>query len=101
MARNRTRAAKSRCVVTDRRQGTGSLLRRLARWVEAEREIDKYGLLIRESVLVAGVPTVRHEKNPAINISHEAVKLMKSFLIEIRNARVAVMHGIFSVHVRF
>lgn len=62
----------------------GAYCAAFARWVEAEREISQYGIVIREPVLLQGEETgyVRHKKNPAVNISHEAMKLMKSFLVE-------------------
>jgi P27 family predicted phage terminase small subunit len=61
-----------------------------ARWMEAEKEISRLGILVEEPVL--GKPDrdtgeqevlgYKYKKNPAVNISHEAQKLMKSFLIE-------------------
>lgn len=68
-----------------------------ARWMEAEKEIVERGILIDEPIVKrttepdhrTGRPVVveeivgyRTKKNPAVNISHEAQKLMKSFLIE-------------------
>lgn len=55
-----------------------------ARWQQAERDIKRYGLTIREPILRGGRKTkyVRLKSNPAIRVAHEAMKIMKSFLIE-------------------
>jgi P27 family predicted phage terminase small subunit len=55
-----------------------------ARWFQAEQEIRKLGIVVREPILRNGFATkfVRYKKNPAVTISEGAMKLMKSFLIE-------------------
>lgn len=55
-----------------------------ARWFQAERDVEKYGLLVEEPVLVAGVDSgyIRLKKNPACTVSETAMKTMKSFLVE-------------------
>ena len=62
-----------------------------ARWVEAEKQVHKYGMIIEEPVIdtatgaqrkLRGRFVVRLKKNPAVSASNEALKLMKSFLIE-------------------
>jgi P27 family predicted phage terminase small subunit len=55
-----------------------------ARWRQAEAAVTKYGLIIREPVLVQGIATgyVRLKRNPAAAESREALKTMKSFLVE-------------------
>lgn len=59
-----------------------------SRWVEAELRVKKFGIVIEEPVFWkdnAGKPKViayRHKKNPACNVSEEALKTMKSYLIE-------------------
>ncbi len=67
------------------------------RWMQAEKEVEERGILIDEPIVKrstepdhkTGRPVVTEEivgyrtkKNPAVNISNEAQKLMKSFLIE-------------------
>jgi P27 family predicted phage terminase small subunit len=54
------------------------------RWMQAEKEVKRYGIVVKEPVLLQGEPTgfVRHKKNPAVTVSETAMKLMKSFLIE-------------------
>jgi P27 family predicted phage terminase small subunit len=54
------------------------------RWFAAERDVAKYGVIVEEPILVAGVATdyVRLKKNPACGVSETAMKIMKSFLIE-------------------
>jgi P27 family predicted phage terminase small subunit len=54
------------------------------RWVQAEEEVERHGLLIKESQysdedVEIGV---KYKRNPAVTISNDALKLMKSFLIE-------------------
>jgi P27 family predicted phage terminase small subunit len=64
-----------------------------ARWLQAEREIQRLGLVLRESVFGTfrdeddeeEIPIVvgyKYKRNPAVAISNEALKLMKSFLVE-------------------
>lgn len=56
-----------------------------ARWFEAERQIRRVGIVVREPVLHSGVVLkgiVRLKKNPAVTVSEAAMKIMKSFLIE-------------------
>jgi P27 family predicted phage terminase small subunit len=55
-----------------------------ARWMQAECEVRRYGIVVKEPVLLMGKPTgyERHKKNPAVTISETAMKIMKSFLIE-------------------
>lgn len=76
-----------------------------ARWMQAEADVAKYGLTIEEPVvdtvtgqqrflgegisvsgdgdlIRTGRPLFRLKRNPAISVSHDAQKLMKSFLVE-------------------
>lgn len=56
-----------------------------ARWFEAERQVRRIGVVVREPVLHQGIPLkgiARIKKNPAVTVSEGAMKLMKSFLIE-------------------
>jgi P27 family predicted phage terminase small subunit len=59
-----------------------------ARWMQAESEIERLGIVVEEPILGGGQGEVRvvlgyrYKRNPAVGISHEALKLMKSFLIE-------------------
>jgi P27 family predicted phage terminase small subunit len=56
-----------------------------ARWQQAEREVTRYGLIVREPVLRDGKPIrgiVRLKRNPAVTVSFDAQKIMKSFLVE-------------------
>lgn len=56
-----------------------------ARWLQAERDVKRYGVTIREPVLHNGRvlrSVVRLKRNPALGVSSDALKLMKSFLIE-------------------
>lgn len=62
-----------------------------ARWLAAEFDVAKYGLTIEEPVIdtttgkqrkLRGRFVVRLRKNPAISVSNDAMKMMKSFLIE-------------------
>lgn len=55
-----------------------------ARWFEAEKKVRQYGLIVEEPVLSAGEDTgyVRLKANPAIRVSNDAAKQMKSFLVE-------------------
>ena len=55
-----------------------------ARWIEAEEAVDEFGLVVEEPILLMGTATgfVRLKRNPAISISHDAMKIMKAFLVE-------------------
>jgi len=54
-----------------------------ARWIQAEDEVQRLGIMIEEHVVIAGEEIgSNYKRNPAIGISNEALKLMKSFLIE-------------------
>lgn len=59
-----------------------------ARWLQAERDVARYGLVIREPVTtkighrLVATRFVRLKRNPAISVAHDAMKLMKSFLVE-------------------
>jgi P27 family predicted phage terminase small subunit len=55
-----------------------------ARWQEAEKAVSKFGLIIQEPILLVDEPTgyVRIKRNPAAAESREAMKTMKSFLVE-------------------
>ena len=55
-----------------------------ARWFEAEKQVKRLGIIVKEPVLLMGVPTGyhRYKKNPAVTISESAMKIMKSFLVE-------------------
>jgi P27 family predicted phage terminase small subunit len=56
-----------------------------ARWWEADKEIVKRGLLIEEPVVNNKGQVVGHriKKNPAIAIANEALKIMKSYMVEL------------------
>ena len=69
----------------------GAYCASFARWLLAELDVAKYGLVIEEPVIdtltgkqrrLRGQYVVRLKKNPAIPTSNEAMKMMKSFLIE-------------------
>jgi P27 family predicted phage terminase small subunit len=59
-----------------------------ARWQEAEKDIKKFGLVVEEPVLMKiddeliDSGYIRLKRNPAVGISFEAQKVMKSFLVE-------------------
>jgi P27 family predicted phage terminase small subunit len=55
-----------------------------ARWFQAERDVEKYGVIVEEPILLMGAATgfFRLKKNPACNVSETAMKTMKSFLVE-------------------
>jgi P27 family predicted phage terminase small subunit len=55
-----------------------------ARWFQAERLVEKYGVIVEEPILHMGEESgfVRIKKNPACNVSEIAMKTMKSFLVE-------------------
>lgn len=55
-----------------------------ARWFQAEREVERHGIIVEEPILLMGEETgfVRLKKNPACNVSETAMKIMKSFLVE-------------------
>jgi P27 family predicted phage terminase small subunit len=55
-----------------------------ARWMQAEQEITARGIIVEEPILDREGNEVgtRIKRNPAVSISNEALKLMKSFLIE-------------------
>lgn len=60
-----------------------------ARWMEAEREAKRLGIVVEEPIVhydrESGEPEVvgyRYKKNPAVTISETAMKIMKSFLVE-------------------
>ena len=55
-----------------------------AHWQQAERDVKRYGVTVREPILRDGRPTrfVRLKRNPAIGVANDALKIMKSFLVE-------------------
>ena len=60
-----------------------------ARWMQAEREIKRLGIVVEEPITSYDRETgeseiigYRYKKNPAVTISEGAMKLMKSFLVE-------------------
>jgi P27 family predicted phage terminase small subunit len=55
-----------------------------AEWVQARKEVTDRGILIREAVYDKNGEEIGHKlkRNPAISIKNEALKLMKSFVIE-------------------
>jgi P27 family predicted phage terminase small subunit len=55
-----------------------------ARWFEAEKEIDSHGLIVEEPVTDKDGDVVGYKlkRNPAVSISDNALKIMKSFLVE-------------------
>lgn len=55
-----------------------------ARWFQAEKDVEKYGVIVEEPILLMGEETgyVRLKKNPACNVSETSMKIMKSFLVE-------------------
>jgi P27 family predicted phage terminase small subunit len=61
------------------------------RWLLAEKDVAKYGITIEEPVIdsatgfqrkLRGRYVVRLKRNPAITTSNDAMKMMKSFLVE-------------------
>lgn len=54
-----------------------------ARWIEAEAEVARFGIIVCEPLLIdEKLVGVRYKKNPAVTISETAMKIMKSFLVE-------------------
>jgi P27 family predicted phage terminase small subunit len=54
-----------------------------SRWLEAEALITKIGLLVVEKVVVGDqVVGQKIRRNPAVSIANDALKLMKTFLVE-------------------
>lgn len=60
-----------------------------ARWMEAEREVKRLGIVVEEPIMHFDRETgeseldgYRYKKNPAVTISETAMKIMKSFLVE-------------------
>ena len=54
-----------------------------ARWLEAEALITKIGLLVAEQIVVGDkVVGQKVRRNPAVSIANDALKIMKSFLVE-------------------
>jgi P27 family predicted phage terminase small subunit len=56
-----------------------------ARWMEAEAEIQRVGIVVQEPIWdlhTNRLLGVKFKKNPAVTISETAQKIMKSFLVE-------------------
>jgi P27 family predicted phage terminase small subunit len=56
-----------------------------ARWMEAEEEIRRVGIVVQEPIwdqTSGRLMGVKFKKNPAVTISETAMKIMKSFLVE-------------------
>jgi P27 family predicted phage terminase small subunit len=55
-----------------------------ARWMEAEAEIRRLGIVVMEPIFGVGERFLgcRYKKNPAVTISETAMKIMKAFLVE-------------------
>lgn len=56
-----------------------------ARWMEAEQEIARVGIVVQEPIWdphTSRLLGVKFKKNPAVTISETAQKIMKSFLVE-------------------
>lgn len=59
-----------------------------SRWMQAEAEVERLGLIIEEPIIGRDQDGesyeigTRYKRNPAIGVGHEAMKIMKSFLIE-------------------
>jgi len=58
-----------------------------ARWHEAEQEIERLGIIVEEPILGGPIENreivgYKYKRNPAVSISHDALKLMKTYLIE-------------------
>lgn len=55
-----------------------------SRWMQAEQEIVRLGLILEEVILDVDGEEIgtRYKRNPAVSIASDALKLMKSFLIE-------------------
>jgi P27 family predicted phage terminase small subunit len=55
-----------------------------ARWFEAEKEVERLGLIMDETIFNTKGEEVGYKRkaNPAVAMSNDALKLMKSFLIE-------------------
>ena len=56
-----------------------------ARWWEADKEITRRGILIEEPIVNKEGEVVgrRIKKNPAVSIANEALKIMKSYMVEL------------------
>ena len=58
-----------------------------ARWFEAEKEVQDRGIIVDEPIL-GGTPNNREivgyrpKRNPAVSISNDALRLMRSYLVE-------------------
>jgi P27 family predicted phage terminase small subunit len=58
-----------------------------ARWLQAESEMDRHGIMIEEPILGGPIDDreivgYKYKRNPCNSISNDAQKIMKSFLIE-------------------
>jgi P27 family predicted phage terminase small subunit len=58
-----------------------------AEWWEAHDEVERLGLVVEEPIVVGQgndkeVVGYKYKRNPAVSIMHEAMKIMKAFLIE-------------------
>jgi P27 family predicted phage terminase small subunit len=55
-----------------------------ARWMEAETEIRRLGIVVMEPIFGHGERFLgcKYKKNPAVTISETAMKIMKAFLVE-------------------
>jgi P27 family predicted phage terminase small subunit len=58
-----------------------------ALWMKAEKEIDKLGLMVEEPIMqghgeMRELVGVKYKKNPALSIAFDALKIMKSYLVE-------------------
>lgn len=58
-----------------------------ARWMEAHEEVQRLGLIVEEPIV--GLRNgelqelgARYKRNPAVSIEHEAMKIMKAYLVE-------------------
>jgi P27 family predicted phage terminase small subunit len=55
-----------------------------ARWWQAEAEIERLGIILEEERLdkEGNLVGAVYKRNPAISVSHEAAKIMRSYLVE-------------------
>ena len=58
-----------------------------ARWFEAEKELEKLGIIVEEPILGGPINDreivgYRYKRNPAVSISNDALRLMRAYLVE-------------------
>ena len=58
-----------------------------ARWFEAEKELEKLGIIVEEPILGGPINDreivgYKYKRNPAVSISNDALRLMRAYLVE-------------------